>query len=81
MFSLDLNKEHKTEPGMMEHAFNSSTKEAEAGGSLRVRPTWSTKRVPGGYTEKPCLEQTSKKQQQHTHKLLTIMKNAKVHSN
>ena len=29
------------------HAFNHSTREAEAGGSLSLRPTWSIKRVPG----------------------------------
>jgi hypothetical protein len=29
------------------YAFNSSTWEAEAGGFLRSRPAWSTKRVPG----------------------------------
>jgi hypothetical protein len=29
------------------HAFNPSTREAEAGGSLSSRPAWSTKWVPG----------------------------------
>jgi hypothetical protein len=29
------------------HAFNLSTWEAEAGGFLSLRPTWSTKGVPG----------------------------------
>ena len=28
------------------HAFNSSAQEAEAGGSLRSRPAWSTEQVP-----------------------------------
>jgi hypothetical protein len=44
--------------GVVVHAFNSSTWEAEAGGFLSLRPAWSTKSVPGqpGYTEKPCLE-------------------------
>jgi hypothetical protein len=32
---------------MVAHAFNPSTWEAEAGGSLSSRPPWSTKRVPG----------------------------------
>ena len=32
---------------MVAHSFNHSTWEAEAGGSLRLRPAWSTKRVPG----------------------------------
>jgi hypothetical protein len=45
------------------HTFNPSTHKAEAGGSLSLRPAWSTKsfrtsratqRNPG-YTEKPCL--------------------------
>jgi hypothetical protein len=29
------------------HAFNPSTREAEAGGSLSSRPAWSTEGVPG----------------------------------
>jgi hypothetical protein len=35
------------EPGVVVHAFNPSTWEAEAGGSLSSRPAWSTKWVPG----------------------------------
>jgi major histocompatibility complex class I len=31
------------EPGMVAHAFNPSTWEAEAGGFLSSRPAWSTK--------------------------------------
>jgi major histocompatibility complex class I len=30
------------EPGVVAHAFNSSTGEAEAGGFLSSRPPWST---------------------------------------
>jgi hypothetical protein len=30
-------------PGMVTHAFNPSTQEAEAGGFLSSRPAWSTK--------------------------------------
>jgi hypothetical protein len=34
-------------PGVVAHAFNPSTWEAEAGGFLSLRPAWSTKWVPG----------------------------------
>jgi hypothetical protein len=34
-------------PGVVAHAFNPSTWEAEAGGFLSSRPAWSTERVPG----------------------------------
>jgi hypothetical protein len=41
------------------HAFNPSTWEAEAGGFLNSRPTWSTEfQDSQGYIEKPCLEKT-----------------------
>jgi hypothetical protein len=30
-------------PGMVAHAFNPGTREAEAGGFLNLRPAWSTK--------------------------------------
>jgi hypothetical protein len=30
-------------PGMVVHTFNPSTREAEAGGFLSLRPAWSTK--------------------------------------
>jgi hypothetical protein len=35
-------KEWKTQPGMVAHAFNPSTWEVEAGGFLSSRPVWST---------------------------------------
>jgi hypothetical protein len=35
------------DPGMVAHAFNPSTREAEAGGFLSSRPPWSTEWVPG----------------------------------
>jgi hypothetical protein len=41
-------------PGVVAHTFNPSTWEAEAGGFLSSRPTWSTKRIlgqPGLYRE------------------------------
>jgi hypothetical protein len=37
----------KSKPGVVAHAFNPSTWEAEAGGFLSSRPAWSTKWVPG----------------------------------
>jgi hypothetical protein len=36
-------KRKKIQPGMVVHAFNPSTREAEAGGFLSSRPAWSTK--------------------------------------
>jgi MHC class I antigen len=35
-------QENQTKPGMVVHAFNLSTWEAEAGGFLSSRPAWST---------------------------------------
>jgi hypothetical protein len=57
MLSLPLlccHKRVETEPGMVVHAFNPSTPEAESGGFLSSRPAWSTKWVlgqPGLYRE------------------------------
>ena len=50
---------------MVAHAFNPSTWEAEADGSLSLRPAWSTEQVPGQFRAtqgNPVLE--NKKQQQ-----------------
>ena len=38
---------HSWVPGVVAHAFNPSTWEAEAGGFLSSRPAWSTEWVPG----------------------------------
>ena len=38
---------YRIELGVVAHAFNPSTWEAEAGGFLSLRPAWSTKWVPG----------------------------------
>jgi hypothetical protein len=45
--------------GVVVHAFNPSTLEAEAGGFLSLRPAWSTKWVPG--QPELCRETLSKK--------------------
>jgi hypothetical protein len=34
--------EKNSQPGVVAHAFNPSTREAEAGGFLSLRPAWST---------------------------------------
>jgi hypothetical protein len=43
--------------GVVAHAFNPSTFEAEAGGFQSSRPAWSTSEFQDsqGYTEKPCV--------------------------
>jgi hypothetical protein len=47
---------------MVTHSFNPSTREAEAGRFLSLRPAWSTEfQDSQGYTEKPCLEKPKRK--------------------
>ena len=46
--SVCTSKRFVGKPGMVAHAFNPSTGEAEAGGFLSSRPAWSTKWVPAG---------------------------------
>ena len=55
------------------HTFNSSTWEAEAGGSLSFRPAWSTEWIPGqlSYSEKPCLKKQKQKKNYQRHCLPT----------
>ena len=51
------------QPGVVAHAFNPSTWEAEEGGFLSSRPAWSTKWVPGQpglYRETLSWKQTNK---------------------
>jgi hypothetical protein len=50
LFSAEIcffKKKKENKPGIVVHAFNPSTREAEAGGFLSLRPAWSTKWVPG----------------------------------
>ena len=49
-------------PGMVAHAFNPITPEAEAGGFLSSRPAWSQSEFQDSqdYTERPCLEKNKK---------------------
>jgi hypothetical protein len=50
----------KSKPGVLVHSFNPSTMEAEAGGSLNLRPFWSTQGVPGqpGTHRKTSIQKT-----------------------
>jgi hypothetical protein len=57
-------KKWSEEPGVVAHAFNPSTREAEAGGFLSSRPAWSTKWAPGQpglYRETLSQKKTKKK--------------------
>jgi hypothetical protein len=47
MTKNNLGRKRFVSPGMVAHAFNPSTWEAEAGEFLSSRPAWSTERVPG----------------------------------
>jgi hypothetical protein len=50
-------------PGVVAHAFNPSTWEAEAGGFLSLGPAWSTEWVPGQpELHKETLSQKTNKQ-------------------
>jgi hypothetical protein len=54
---------------MVAHAFNPSTREAEAGSFLSLRPAWSTKskfQDSQGFIEKPCLRWASMPQYRGT---------------
>jgi hypothetical protein len=43
MHTQDRKAKSSSQPGMVAHTFNPSTREAEAGGFLSSRPAWSTK--------------------------------------
>jgi hypothetical protein len=64
------------EASVVAHAFNPSTREAEAVRFLSSRPAWSTKfQDSQGYTEKPCLEKPKPKQNKKTKENKTKQKN------
>jgi hypothetical protein len=44
---IQMKLKNYQEPGEVAHAFNPSTREAEADGFLSLRPAWSTEWVPG----------------------------------
>jgi hypothetical protein len=61
-----MNEKNRNRPGVVAHAFNPSTWEAEAGGFLSSRPASSKSEFQDsqGYTEKPCLEKPKKKKKE-----------------
>jgi hypothetical protein len=64
-------KKYKIKPGVVAHAFNPSTREAEAGGFLSSRPAWSTKWVPGqpGLYRETLSRKTKKKKKKKKYKI------------
>jgi hypothetical protein len=65
-----MKKKGRKEPGVVTHAFNPSTREAEAGGFLSSRPAWSTDRVPGqpGLHRETLSRKTNKKKKKERRK-------------
>jgi hypothetical protein len=63
-------KKNKNSRVVVKSAFNPSTREAEAGGFLSSRPTWSTERVPGQPgLQREILPRKKKKKKKKTQKL------------
>jgi hypothetical protein len=64
-------------PGVVAHAFNPSTWEAEAGGFLSSRPAWSTERVPGqpGLHRETLSRKTNKQTNKQTKKVFASVLN------
>jgi hypothetical protein len=60
-------KIERIQPGVVAHAFNPSTWEAEAGGFLSSKPAWSTERVPGqpGLHRETLSRKTKKKKKKN----------------
>jgi hypothetical protein len=62
-FSIAVLKIHIRGRAVVAHAFNPSTREAEAGGFLSSRPAWSMESVPGQPgLQRETLSQKNKKQ-------------------
>jgi hypothetical protein len=67
---LKLDLKLKQSRAVVAHAFNPSTREAEAGGSLSSRPAWSTEWVPGqpgthrGTTQRNPVSKIKKKERE-----------------
>jgi hypothetical protein len=70
----------ETKPGAVAHAFNPSTREAEAGGFLSSRPAWSTEWVPGqpGLHRETLSRETKRKDKERGNKRLALRAEAPV---
>jgi hypothetical protein len=68
------------EPGMVAHAFNPRTREAETGRFLSSRPAWSTKWVPGqpGLYRETLTRKTLKKKKKKRPCKADILKTSKI---
>jgi hypothetical protein len=66
-----------SQPGVVAHAFNPSTREADTGRFLSSRPAWSTKWVPGqpGLYREALSQKTKKKKKKKKKKDIPISEN------